>query len=62
MSNNFRNIHKVKQEEFKDFQVLLCKFKDIEGLSSFGRTLIYKQTFDVPSQGLLSSLPTLASK
>jgi hypothetical protein len=34
------NIHKLKQEESKDFQVLLYKFKDIQGLSSFVRTLI----------------------
>jgi hypothetical protein len=26
------NIHKLKQEEFKDFQVLLYKFNDIQGL------------------------------
>ena len=26
------NIHKLKQEEFKDFQVLLYKFQDIQGL------------------------------
>ena len=29
MSNNFRNIEKLKQEKFKDFQVLLYKCKDI---------------------------------
>jgi hypothetical protein len=32
MSNNFRKYHKIKQEEFKDFQVLLYKFQDIQGL------------------------------
>jgi hypothetical protein len=26
------NVHKPKQEEFKDFQVLLYKFKDIQVL------------------------------
>jgi hypothetical protein len=26
------NIQKLKQEKFKDFQVLLYKFKDIQGL------------------------------
>ena len=26
------NIQKLKQEEFKDIQVLLYKFKDIQGL------------------------------
>jgi hypothetical protein len=26
------NIHKLKQEEFMDFQVLLYKLKDIQGL------------------------------
>jgi hypothetical protein len=31
MSNNFRK-YPLKQEEFKDFQVLLYKFKDIQGL------------------------------
>jgi hypothetical protein len=41
MSNNFRKYPKTKQEEFKDFQVLLYKFKDIQGLefSNFVRTL-----------------------
>ena len=29
---NSENIHKLKQEKFKDFQVLLYKFKDIQGL------------------------------
>ena len=29
------NIHKLKQEEFKGFQVLLYKFKDIQGLALF---------------------------
>jgi hypothetical protein len=39
------NIQKLKQEEFKDFQALLYKFKDIQGpeylFSSFVRTLTY---------------------
>jgi hypothetical protein len=33
------NIQKQKQEKFKDFQVLLDKFKGIQGLSNFVQTL-----------------------
>jgi hypothetical protein len=29
------NIHKLKQEEFKDFQAFLYKFQDIQGLEFF---------------------------
>jgi hypothetical protein len=37
------NIHKPKQEEFKDFQVLLYKFKAIQGLGfSFSNSRTFK--------------------
>jgi hypothetical protein len=39
MSKNSENIQKGRQEEIKDFQALLYKFKDIQGLSSFEQIL-----------------------
>jgi hypothetical protein len=44
MSSNFRKFPKtIKQEEFKDFQVLLYIFKDIQGLEfSFSNSRTFK--------------------
>jgi hypothetical protein len=41
------NIHKLKQEEFKDFQVLLYKFQDIQGLEFLFSNLRTFKNFQV---------------
>jgi hypothetical protein len=43
------NIHKLKQEEFKDSQVLLYKFQDIQGLEFlFSNSRTFKDILHEP--------------